>query len=50
MSSDLQSTLELLWMNNCLSRMVVHTSSQLLILLTNTVVVITVVIYDYGEQ
>lgn len=49
MSSDLQSALELLRMNDRLSRTIAHTFHHLLILHINTVVILTVIIYDYCE-
>ena len=50
MSSEPQSTLELLRLNDYTSRMVIYTSNQWLILLTSTVMIVTAVVYDYSEQ
>ena len=49
MFPDLESTLEFLYLNNYLCCEVNHTFDQL-ILETNTGVIITAVMYDYGEQ
>ena len=47
MSSDLQSVLEILYMNNYVSRMVAHFTQWLLILSIGAVVGVTAVTYDY---
>ena len=50
MSSDLESALEFLQMNTYLGCEVIHTFAQQPISQTDTGLVVTIIIYDYGEQ
>jgi len=47
--SDLQSALEFIQMDNYVSRMFTPKSSRCSFLYTNAVVVVTAIVYDYGE-